>query len=210
MNAKSLQRVRIPKEALWFLMIAVSYLVLWRQVTNWTGKWPAPYWFSVGLGVLLIYAVLGRQRVELLWVVPVACIAVFIAWFFGLGIYQTWLRELILHDLRWYYRNYWPEKVPVILVVVATAVVMTKHDGIGSLRYFGALAASTALFFMMLFIAEPVCSLFLPPAGTTSHGNYDIFGFRLGLYFLAATTACLIFLKYLLPRAPKINEEKIV
>ena len=100
-------------------MTAAAYLLLWKSALHWTGKWPAPYWFAVGLGVLLAYGILTPKKVHLTWVIPFACFSIVVAWFFGLGIYQTWARTVILHDYRWYYHNDWPARVPTIALMGA-------------------------------------------------------------------------------------------
>ena len=62
------------------------------------------------------------------------------------------------------------------------------------------------MFFGLLFFAEEVCSFSLPRAGTTSHGNYDIFGFRLGGYYLFVTVTSVLLAKLILPHPTETSK----
>jgi len=185
------------------VLAAVTYLFMWKAVLHWTGKWPAPYWFAVGLGVLVAGGLLRAGWIHFTWLVPFACFAVFVAWFFSFGVYRTWARTLILHDYRWYYENWWPAKIPTVAVVATLVVFLSGHRGSrNAIRLCLAGALFCTLFFGMLAFAEPVCSFYLPRAGTTFHGNYDIFGFRLGGYYLFALVASVSLFKLIMLRKP--------
>ena len=207
MSVKSKSPFKAGSSTLWVVLTAVAYLVLWKTILHWTGKWPAPYWFAVGLSVLIVGGLFRVKSVHFIWLVPMACFAGLVAWFFSLGIYGTWARTLIFHDYRWYYQNWWPEKVPVI-AVMATLVTCLSLPARPrrTIRFCVAILLFVAAFFGLLVLAEPLCSSYLPRAGTTFHGDYDVFGFRLGGYFLLAILTSVALLRLMLPKPMEAHD----
>jgi hypothetical protein len=209
MSHERTTRFKVGTAMLWVVLTAAAYVVLWKDVVRWTGKWPAPYWFAVGLGVLLAGGLLRTGWVHFTWLVPFACFAFFVAWFFSDGVYRTWAQTVIIYDYRWYYENWWPEKVPTVAVMATLFFFFPFQDRVGAIgRRCAAMALFTAALFGMLALAEPLCSFSLPRAGTTDHGNYDIFGFRLGVYYLVALVIALSLPKLLLLTPAKQLNEK--
>jgi hypothetical protein len=132
---------------LWIILIPTIYVTTWKYALNWSGKWSGPYYYAVGLSILLAFGALGQKWGQIWWVIPVACIGGLSAWFFNVGIYQTALREIIVHEFRWYYVNYWPEKIPVVIILGATATFLSRGGPSKTRQLYPCIAVFTALLF---------------------------------------------------------------
>jgi hypothetical protein len=155
------------------------------------------------VAVLLAYGLTSNKSAHLIWAIPAACIAVLTAWFFSAGVYQDWFP----FDLRRYFRYYWAQRVPVVLLI--SLVVGLLMSGSIKVRWLSS-TLFAVVFLLALIVGEPLCSLSLPHVGTFAHGDYDTLGYRLGGYFLVATTLCLVPLQYFLFRPSHAQNEKSV
>lgn len=197
MADQSTLRWKATVDVLWILGIGLAYLPLAQPVLNWIGKWSAPYWFAVGLGVLLTYGLLRGKPAHCIWIAPTACFTVFVAWLVGFGIHQSWFRAWFPGNLPPIFHFHATEKVPVVLLLSLWAAFLMR--GRSSLwRLLSSISFFAVALLLILVLAEPLCSQYLPRPGTLPHGDFNIFGRRLGGYFLLATTLCLLPLRFYL------------
>ena len=172
---------------LWVLVVGLIYLFTWRASTHLSGKWPAPFWFSVSLGVYLIYGFSGRPLNQVGWMIPVSILGLFVAWFFTFELNlkigsDKWLYQ----HLKWYYQNSWPEKIPVALFMASVmfALSKSKHRLVDCLIF-------AAILFAVL-CGTWLAGVYMPiGGGGFDHVDHDIYGFRIGAYFLVATALSL-------------------
>lgn len=183
MSAQPSSHVRINGSLLWVASIAGAYLSLWRVVTDWSGKWPAPYWFAVGLGILLAYGLLVREWKPLFWVVPFAGFAVYASWFFSFGYYQKWARPWFGH---WWHRlDSWEQDFPtLVLTAVFVVALLFSSAADRGWRFQVTISLFVITLFFLSFFAGIVCSIHLPQDGTFGSFDHDILGFRFGGYYL--------------------------
>src|SRR6267142_2512945 len=186
MSSTPPSRIQAGSGLLWAVLVAVAYLLLWRVVMNCSGKWPAPYWFAVGLGVLLAYGLLLPRLKHLVWVILFACFAVCVTWFFGDGIYQDWARAWVFRGHRFHYFSYWVENLPTLVLMIAfVSFLLFLRVSDKSWRLAASICIFISVFFAMFIVANMMCSIRLPVDGTLPVGfDHDVFGFRLGGYYL--------------------------
>ena len=160
---------------------------------SWSGKWPAPYWFAVGLGTLLAYGVLMPGLKHLVWVIPFACLLVYVTWFFEFGIYHSW----VFRHFRFRYLGYWSENLSTLIMMAGYVLSLLYLRGAGKgLRLVLGIELFLGTFFVLFILANTVCSIYLPTDGTFGVGfDHDIFGFRLGLYYLITVSISVFILR---------------
>jgi hypothetical protein len=168
--------------------------MLWRLVTNWSGKWPAPYWFAVGLGVLLAYGLLVRGLKHLVWVIPLGGFAALVSWFSSFGFYQVSRKAWFA---RWWSRlDDWEQSLPtLILMILFVVFLLFLRAADKGWRIHLSVSAFVLAFFITSMFADLVCAIYLPPDGTFGAFDHDVFGFRRGAYYLFMVAASVSFLK---------------
>lgn len=166
---------------------------------NWSGQWPAPYWFAVGLGTLLAYGLLVPGLKHLVCVLPFAIFLVYITWFFEIGIYHSWVKFLMVRNHRLHYLGYWGENLPTLILMIGFVVSLLYSRGTdNSLRTVFGVALFLDMFVVLFILADSVCSIHLPTDGTFGFGfDHDVFGFRIGIYYLMTVTLSVLLLKLL-------------
>ena len=160
-----------------------------------TGKWPGPYWFAVGLGVLLAYVVLMPGLKHLVWVIPFACLLTGMTWFFMEGIfYQHWARPWVFGRHQFHYLTYWSGNLPILTLMVGFVITLLilRRAAMSFLTFLG-LGLFLYIYIGLFAVADAICSMHIP---TDSFGmNFDVFGFRLGGYYLITVAVSVLSLK---------------
>lgn len=180
----------IARRTLIFGLIFLAYLLLWRPVNRWSGKWPSPYWFSTGMGVVLLFLVVRPRLKQLVWVIPYACLAVALSWFLDHGL------ERMLRD-HWQVSGFllprWFDVLngllarPLVFVALLLLVLPWRRVPSPERLALG-LACFAGVFLVLHLFAGMVCTIQIP---THFWGSIDrdAFGFRLGAYLLITVFA---------------------
>jgi hypothetical protein len=189
--------LRLGIGLLWVVSVVGVYLLLWRDVTNWSGKWPAPYWFAVGLGVLLAYGLVMPRLKHLFWVIPFACVLVCVTWFFEFGIYEFGVNSWIYRSHLSHYLGYCSEELPTATLMAGFVILLVLVRGAErGWRLAVSICLFLEIFFGMFTLAGGICSSRLPSDGTFGFGfDHDVFGFRLGSYYLITVAVSVLLLK---------------
>ena len=108
--------------ALLVLLIVLIYLFAAHPFMNLLGKWPAPYWLSAGLGVLLLFGLAGKQFRQLLWIIPTSVLGYLVAWFFNGSINWLPFSGWLYHHAKWYFQSNWADKIPIAIFMATVAI----------------------------------------------------------------------------------------
>lgn len=174
------QRQPALNRVIWVLIIGLIYLFTWRVFLRLTGKWPAPYWLAVGLGVFLIYGFSGKSLKQIPYVFPLPLLSFFVVWFFTYKL-VFWIGsdKWLFQHFSWYYKNDWLGKIPVALIMASVMYLISKRKQC---------YRSCLIFCALLFVLS--CGDWLAGVGMSVgeapffHIDHDSYGFRLGLFFL--------------------------
>lgn len=184
------------------LLIFIIYFATALPFAHWTGKWPAPYWLSVSLGVFLIYVCVGNRLSQIAWIIPMSILGFVIVWFFEFGIYHLSIQKWLAHHAPWYFHREWVRITP-IAVFLAMVMFFSMQ---GKLR-----------FLMSLFFAEFLLLILISGNAAidgylTKNGNFnvDTYGFGMGTNFLIAIVVSFFMAKALFLLINKIEKCSIV
>lgn len=124
---------------------------------------------------------------------------VYITWFFEIGIYHSWVKFLMVRNHRLHYLGYWRENLPTLILMIGFVVSLLYSRGTdNSLRTVFGVALFLDMFVVLFILADSVCSIHLPTDGTFGFGfDHDVFGFRIGIYYLMTVTLSVLLLKLL-------------
>lgn len=145
-------------------------------------RWPAPYWFAIGLNGFGISLLIGAKWRHVIWSGTLGIVAACMTWFAEIGAYH------VCH-FKQAYRIPWSYllKIPSYLCFGLLFFVCCKGWPFGIVRGLCAAGLYLSSYLVAMLGAETVCNIALPRAGTMMHGNYDILGYRLGMYSLFAS-----------------------
>ena len=179
------QRFRCPRcLPIWTVMLTLGLLyACGAPLSNrWTGRWPAPCWLAFFLNCICMSMLLSPRWSRVVVSCLLGICAAVALWYAELGAYHV-------HGFKLAYTGIWPYvlRAPTY-VLLAGVIVVSSVDERFPLLQAVLLAASYIVVFLVLWdIAGVACSIALPRSGTFMHGNYDIYGYRLGAFALGTT-----------------------
>jgi len=174
--------------------LAVTCFVGAPLAMHLSNRWPAPYWFAIGVHGLAISALIGPTSRNVLWGAGL-----------GLGAAgATSFAEIAYHicGLEWAYTAPWSVllKMPPFLTLCAWFPLTRERSGITASRALLASCVYATSYVVLMFFGPFVCTIGLRPSGSFMHGNYDDFGYRLGMYALGVSLLGVLFAKQLYVR----------
>lgn len=179
---------------LWILLIVLIYFVAGFPFMRLLGKWPAPYWLSVALGIFLIFGLAGKNFRQLVWIIPASALGYFVVWFFEFAIDGPLFSKWLYHHVKWYFQSDWLDKIPVVVFMAVVMFCLSE----GKNRFWLSVLYAEFLFLIVLF-GGILVGFYLPIEGACGIDgiNYDTYGFRLGANFLMATGVSFLIAKTL-------------
>ncbi|MEO0588029.1 MAG: hypothetical protein AAF078_10350, partial [Planctomycetota bacterium] len=168
------------------VLILTLYLVLHEPFTRWTGKWPAPYWMATGLGVVLLFLMMRPHIKHLLWVLPLALAVAYLTWLLDHGLERMlddYWGVRIVRFPRWF-AMFNDLVVPALIYLTLVIAVRRRDYHISNCRLTLALAAFAGTFLALHLIDGMVSTIQIPVHPFMGTIDRNVFGFRLGLYFL--------------------------
>jgi hypothetical protein len=170
------------------LLFFMIYFVAAYPFMNLLGEWPAPFWLSVPLGVLLVFALGGKSFDQLTWIIMVAVLGYVFVWFSSIGIYRLPFSKWLYHHAKWYFQSSWADQIPIAIFMALVAFSLVEGRGrLGTSILFG------EFLFFTVIIGNMLARFYLPLEGACGMDgfNYDAYGIRIGANFLLAV--CLSF-----------------
>jgi hypothetical protein len=169
-------------------------------------RWPAPYWFAIGLSGFSISLLIGSRWPHVLWGGALGIASACATWFADIGAYHVC-------GFKQAYASPWSGllKIPGYLCLGLLVLTCRRGRSIGIARSLCAAGVFLISYLAFMSVAEVVCNIALPRGGTFLHGNYDIFGYRLGMYTLTASFMCALLMRFVCfqypPRSHTIDEK---
>lgn len=161
--------------------LALIYVIAAPMVMHVSIRWAAPYWLAIAMSSLAISSLICNRWRHVLAGMLLGIIASGVTWFAEIGAYHV-------AGLKWVYSAPWPYllKAPTYLLLGGIFLLGRRTSRIALAKAGVAAASYFALYFSLLYVAPFVCSL-----GSHSGGlyfvNYDDYGYRLGIFALAAS-----------------------
>ena len=161
-----------------FLIYLAGTPVVMRHCT----RWPAPYWFAIGLSGFAISLLSGSRWRDVAWGIALGTGAAYAIWFSEIGAYHVF-------RFRQAYTSPWPYLLKAPSYLCIGFIFPICSTGFPACFVRGICAASVYFisYFVIMLGAEFACNIALPRDGTFFWGNYDVFGYRLGIYALSAS-----------------------
>ena len=187
-RARLLDRLRRPKDVpLWVLALALA-LLYWAGAPiamRFSIRWPAPYWYAFGLSGLAISMGIGDAWRHVVLGTILGTLGGVALWYAQIGAYHV-------QGVSWAYQGPWPYllRIPAYLLVASIFVVTRKASHFSWSESLALAAFYLTVYLSLIGVAPIVCSIALPRSGTFIHGNYTVFGYRLGAFAVCAAFLC--------------------